>query len=67
MIDEAAQYAAARSWLDCSASEVKREMGTDILRRVDSSISDTKLVELVMCAIWRLKNAPSVPKRTPPS
>ncbi len=48
-------YTNALNLLAMSASEVRREMGTDVLLRLDpASVSDTKLVELVMEAIGRL-------------
>jgi hypothetical protein len=56
-VNEEEEYRAARSFLDVSASEVKREMGTDILRRLDpDGTSDTKLIELAMSAVWRIKS-----------
>ena len=49
-------YRAARSLFNVSAAETKRRMGTSILQRLDpEGISDTKLVELVMIAMYRVR------------
>lgn len=52
-------YEKARDRFHLSASEVRHEMGTDILRRLDpEGTSDTKLVELVMEAMYRVTEWP---------
>lgn len=47
-------YELARDRFHVSASEVRRELGTEMLLRIELGVSDTKLIEVVMAAMYRV-------------